>query len=250
MNQPTLHNGLAYLLEASRVKSRYPDAVCFSAYNIGAQDVLGSGIEQLIRFRLLHPTSPVLFFSFLPIESLLPKDEFGVLQLAGTAFIHLPCSKESILQAAANQCAKPLSVKDAAWKKFTESACKALLQKRHKEIAHFSGKSEFQLGNRILNPLRLSCSGFLSYPHLKEDYCPLLEKGFGALNKYMQIPLVSEFLDWCMVCQETEDVYLQNAFSFAVQLNQLSQFNAQTDAAEIISLIDRVNDSFKQLQPE
>lgn len=250
MNQPTLHNGLAHLLEASGVKSQYPDVVCFSAYNTGEQDVLGSGIEQLVRFRLLHPETLVLFFSFLPKETLLPKDEFGVLQLAGTAFILLPCSKEAILKAAANQCAKPLSVKDATWKSFAEKACKALLQKRYKEIAHFSGKSEFQLGNRILNPLRLSCSGLLSYPNLKEDYCPLLEKGFDVLNKYMQIPLVSEFLDWCMVCQETEDVYLQNAFSFAVQLTQLSQLNAQKDAAEIISLIDRVNESFKNLQPE
>lgn len=250
MNQPTLHTGLAHLLEVSGVKSQYPKVVCFSAYNPGAQDVLGSGIEQLVKFRLLHPETPVLFFSFLPLERLQPQDEFGVLQLTGTAFIQLPCSKESILQAAANQCAKTLSVRDAAWISFSESACKALLQKRHKEIAHFSGKSEFQLANRILNPLRLSCSGILSYPHLKEDYYPLLEKGFDALNKYMQIPLVSEFLNWCMVCQETEDTYLQNAHSFAVQLNQLSQLNAQIDAAEIISLIDRVNESFKNLQPE
>lgn len=250
MNQPTLHTGIAHLLEASGVKSQYPEVVCFSAYNTGEHDVLGSGLEQLVKFRLLHPKTPVLFFSFLPIEHLLPKDEFGVLQLAGTEFIKLPCPKETILQAAANQCANPLSVTDAAWKSFSERACKALLQKRHKEIAHFSGKSEFQLGNRILNPLRANCSGWLSLPHLREDYMFLILKGFDALNKYMQIPLVSEFLNWCMVCQETEDTYLQNARSFAVQLNQLSQFNAQTDAAEIISLIDRVNQSFKNLQPE
>lgn len=250
MNQPTLHTGLAHLLEASGVKSQYPDVVYFSAYNPGEQDVLGSGIIQLVKFRLLHPEIPVLFFSFLPKETLLPKDEFGVLQLAGTEFIQLPCSKENIHQAAANQCAKPLSVTDAAWKAFAEKACKALLQKRYKEIAHFSGKSEFQLGNRILNPLRANCSGWLSLPHLREDYSIIIHKGFDALNKYMQIPLVTEFLDWCIMCQETEDTYLQNALAFAVQLNQLSQFNEQTDAAEIISLIDRVNDSFKQLQPE
>lgn len=250
MNQPTLHTGLAHLLEASGVKSQYPEVVRFSAYNPGEQDVLGSGLEQLVKFRLLHPETPVLFFSFLPKETLLPKDEFGILQLAGTAFIQLPCSKETILKAAANQCAKPLSVRDAAWISFSETACKSILQRRIREIMHHLGKKEFQIGNRILNPLRLSCSGLLSYPHLKEDYFSLLVKGFDALNKYMQIPLVSEFLNWCMVCQETEDVYLQNALSFAVQLNQLSQFNAQTDAAEIISLIDRVNESFKNLQPE
>lgn len=250
MNQPTLHTGLAHLLEASGLKSQYPDVVCFSAYNLGEHYVLGSGLEQLVKFRLLHPETPVLFFSFLPTEHLLPKDEFGVLQLAGTAFIQLPCSKETILQSAANQCAKPLSVRDAAWISFSESACKALLQKRHKEIAHYTGKSEFQLGNRILNPLRANCLGWLSCPNLRDDYSVLIHKGFDALNKYMQIPLVSEFLDWCKICHETEDVYLQNALSFALQLNQLSQLNAQTDAAEIISLIDRVNDSFEKLKPE
>jgi hypothetical protein len=250
VNQPTLHTGLAHLLEASGVKSLYPDIVFFSAYKPGEQDVLGSGLEQLVKFRLLHPETPVLFFSFLPKETLLPKDEFGLLQLAGTEFIQLPCSKETILQASANQYAKPLSVTDTGWKVFSEMACKSLLQKRYKEIAHFTGRTEFQVGNRILNPLRANCTGLLSFPNLKEDYLLLLIKNFEGLKHYIKINLVSEFLHWCMICQKSEDAYLQNAFSFATQLNQLAQFSAQTDAAEIISLIDRVNDSFEQLKPE
>jgi hypothetical protein len=59
----------------------------------------------------------------------LPKDEFGVLQLAGTAFIQLPCSKETILKAAANQCAKPLSVRDAAWISFSEKRLQSIASK-------------------------------------------------------------------------------------------------------------------------
>ena len=149
MNQPTLHTGLRHLLEVSGVKSQYPEVVCFSAYDSGAQDVLGSGLEQLVKFRLLQPETPVLFFSFLPLEHLQPHDEFGVFQLAGTGFIQLPCSKETILQAAANQCARPLSVRGAAWISFSEGACKALLQKRHKEIAHYTGKSEFNLATEF-----------------------------------------------------------------------------------------------------
>ncbi|MCZ2392978.1 MAG: hypothetical protein LC105_03860 [Chitinophagales bacterium] len=247
MNQPTLHTGLAHLLEASGVKSQYPEVVRFSAYNPGEQDVLGSGIIQLVKFRLLHPEIPVLFFSFLPKETLLPKDEFGVLQIARTEFIQLPCSKENILQAAANQCAKPLGVTEAAWKTFAEKACKALLLQRIKELNH---GNKFAIGNMVLNPLRLNCSGLLCMPHLKEDYLPLLQKNFDALHNYAAVSDIAELLHWCMISTNSSDVYLQNAFAFASQLHQLSQYSAQTDAAEIISLIDRVNDSFKQLQPE
>lgn len=247
MNQPTLHTGLAHLLEVSGVKSQYPDVVCFSAYNTGEHDVSGSGIEQLVTFRLLQPESPVLFFSFLAKEILLPKDEYGVLKLAGTEFMQLPASKEEIFKSASNLSSNPLKVSNEAWKFFTENACKALLLQRIKELNH---GNKFAIGNKVLNPLRLNCSGLLSMPHLKEDYLPLLHKNFEALNHYRAIADVTEFLHWCMVCPDSKDVYLQNAFAFASQLNQLSHYSAQTDTSEILSLIDRLNDSFNKLQPE
>ena len=245
MNQPTLHTGLAHLLEASGLKSQYPEVVYFSAYNLGAQDVLGSGLEQLVKFRLLHPETPVLFFSFLPLETLLPKDDFGVLQLAGTAFIQLPCSKETIIQAAAKHSANPLNVKDAVWKSFSENACKTLLQQRMSELMH---GSKFAIGNKVLNPLRLNCSGLLSYPHLKDDYPPLLQNNFEALHHYMTLEEIAELLHWCMVCPNSTDVYLQNAFSFASKLQQLTEYTADNDTEEIISYIDSINNSFDQIK--
>ncbi len=246
MNQPTLHTGLAHLLEASGVKSQYPDLVCFSAYNAGEHDVLGAGISRLVKFRLLHPETPVLFLSFLPKEKLLTQDEFGVLQLPGTEFIQLPFDKATIFQLAAKHSVNLLTVSSKEWRSFSERACKSLIQKRMLELTH---GNKFPIGNKALNPPRFDCSGLLSFPNLKEDYLPLIQKDFESLKQFIAIPEIAELLQWCGVCNHSEDVYLQNAFAFATQVKQLSAFSSHTDAAEIISLIDRVNDSFKQLQP-
>jgi len=250
VNQPTLHTGLDKLLEASGVKSQCPDVAFFSAFIPGEHDVLGSGISALVNFRLLHPETPVLFFSFLPKEHLLPKDELGVLQVPGTEFIQSPCAKTSIIHLAKKHGSNSLIVSSAEWLSFSEKACKSLMQTSAKKISHQFGEKGMQIGNRALNPLRMNCCGLLSSPQLKEDYLPLLQKNFVALNKFMAIPEIAELLNWCRICPNSKDEYLQCAYTFSSQLKQLSRYSAQTDATEIISLIDRVNNSFKQLQPE
>ncbi len=246
MNQPTLHTGLVHLLEASGVKSRCPHVVIHSAYIPGEQDVLGAGISRLVKFRLLHPETPVLFLSFLPKEKLLTQDEFGVLKLPGTEFVLLPFVKETIFQLAEKHSINSLTISSEEWRSFSGKACKTLIQKRMLELTH---GNKFPIGNKALNPLRFNCSGLLSFPNLKDDYLPLIQKDFDALQQFIAIPEIEELLQWCGVCTHSEDVYLQNAFAFATQVKQLSTFSSQTGAAEIISLIDRVNDSFKQLQP-
>lgn len=250
MNQPTLHTGLAQLLEISGVKSQCPDVAFFSAFIPGEHDVLGSGISALVKFRLLYPETPVLFFSFLAKEHLLPKDEFGVLHLPRTEFIQLPCADTTIIQLAEKHGSNSLVVSSVEWLSFSEKACQALIQRLAKKISHQFGEKGMQLGNKALNPLRMNCCGLLSSPHLKEDYMPLLQKNFVVLNEFMAIPEIAELLNWCMISPDSKEEYLQCAYSFSTLLKQLSSYSAQTDAKEIISLIDRVNDSFEKLQPE
>lgn len=247
MNAPTLHNSLTHLLEASGIKSQYPNVVCFCAYLPGEQDVISSGISALVRFRLLHPDTPVLFFSFLSIKAMQPIDEFGVLHLNSTVFIQLPYSKETLMQSAEHCIAHPQSVNSAEWKAFSENACGVLLRKKILELMH---GNKFPLGNIVLNPLRIICASLLSYSNLKEDYQPLLLEKFETLHRFLAIPDVSEFIHWCSLCSHSEDTYLKNALAFSFQLKTLTSCSSQTNVEEIISLIDRVNDSFKKLQSE
>ena len=244
MSPPTLHTGLAELLEASGIKSQYPDVMCFAAFIPSKQDVVGSGIKQVVKFRLLHPEASVLFFSLLPKGDIISIDEFRVLQLAGTEFIHLPCSKEAIIRAAVQKTDKSTGVNLSEWKLFADKACKALLKQRILELDH---NKKIPVGNKVLNPLRWNCAVSLSRPNLKEDCLPLLQKNFEELHRFMAIPDIVELLHWCGICNDSDDMYLKYAYSFASKLQQLSTYTEHTDAEEIISLIDRVNESFKQL---
>lgn len=250
MNQPTLHTGLAHLLEASGVKSLYPDIVFFSAYKPGEQDVLGSGLEQLVKFRLLHPETPVLFFSFLPKETLLPKDEFGVLQLAGTGFIQLPCSNESILQAAVNQCAKPLGVTDTAWKAFSERACKSLLTEKIKIINH---KQELAFVNKVGLGLRLSIDNVLNYP---EQRCTTLinfNERYAAMLSYVQNPQMAEIIELGNIVQESNDGFLNIVSKLVQDLILISDTNNKENFNDLRAIIYRIQDTvsaLEKLQPE
>ena len=250
MNQPTLHTGLAHLLEASGLKSQYPEVVYFSAYNLGAQDVLGSGLEQLVKFRLLHPKTPVLFFSFLPIEHLLPKDEFGVLQLAGTALIQLPCSKETILQSAANQCAKPLSVRDAAWKAFSESACKSLLMDKIKIINH---KQDLAFVNKVGLGLRLSIDNIIDYP---EQRCRTLinfNERYAAMLAYIQNPQIAEIIELGNIVQDSNDSFLNIVSKLVQDFVWIADTSNKENFIDLRTTIYRIQDNvstLEKLKPE
>ena len=244
MNQPGLPTGLTQLLDTSDVTSSYPDILFLAAFIPGMQDILTSGIEQLVKFRLLHPETRVLVFSFLPKSKFIVNDDSRVLQLAETEFILLPCSKEAIIRAAVQNSDKSAEVTFWEWKLFADKACKALLKQRIQELDH---NKKIAVGNKVLNPLRWNCAVLLSYPNLKEDCLPLLQKNFEELHRFMAIPDIVELLHWCVICKDPDDIYLKYAYSFASQLQQLSTYTGHTDAEEIISLIDRVNESFKQL---
>lgn len=245
MNQPTLHTGLAHLLEASGVKSQYPKVVCFSAYNPGEQDVLGSGVEQLVKFRLLHTETPVLFFSFLPTEHLLPKDEFGVLQLAGTAFIQLPCSKETILQAAANQCAKPLSVRDAAWQAFSESACKSLLMDKIKIINH---KQDLAFVNKVGLGLRLSIEQVINYPEQRSTTLVNFNKSYASMLAYVQNPQIAEIIELGNIVQDSNDSFLNIVSKLVQDFVWIADTSNKENFTNLRATIYRIQDNVSTLE--
>lgn len=224
--------------------------VFFSDYNTGEHDVLGSGIMQLVKFRLLHPETPVLFFSFLPKETLLTKDEFGVLQLAGTEFIQLPCHKETILQAAANQCAKPLSVTDASWKAFAERACKKLLEEKIRIIKH---GNELQFVNLVGLGLRLSIDNVLNYP---EQRCATLinfNERYASMLAYVQNSQIAEIIELSNIVQDSNDGFLNIVSKLVQDLKLISDTSNKENYTALREAIYRIQDTAKaleKLQPE
>lgn len=238
MNQPTLNTGLAHLLEASRVKSQYPGVVCFGAYNTEEQDVLGSGLEQLVRFRLLHPETPVLFFSFLPLDSLLPNDKFGILKLNGFKFIQLPCSKETIYEAVNITCLNLLNKSDETWKIFSEKAAESLLKKQIQILMH---ANKLDIGNKILNPMRLCCVSMKSFPEIKEQYNKILDKNLKNLNSFIKIDEINEILRLSMIGRDSKNALLKKFYNFAYQLYQLSEYDTKTNPELFVLSIDSLN---------
>ncbi|MBK8808621.1 MAG: hypothetical protein IPO21_19110 [Bacteroidales bacterium] len=250
MNQPTLHTGLAHLLEASGVKSQYPDVVCFLAYHQGSQDVVGSNLKQLVKFRLLHPETPVLFFSFLPLETLLPKDDFGVLKLSGAEFIQLPCSNVTILQAAANQCAKPLSVRDAAWKAFSERACKSLLTEKIKIINH---KQELAFVNKVGLGLRLSIEQVINYPEQRSTTLVNFNKSYASMLAYVQNPQITEIIELGNIVQDSNDSFLNIVSKLVQDFVWIADTSNKENFTDLRATIYRIQDSvsiLEKLKPE
>lgn len=248
MNPPTLHTGLAHLLEASEVRSQYPEVVFFSAYHSGEQDVLGSGLEQLVKFRLLHPQTPVLFFSFLPFKHLKPKDEFGVLQLAGTAFIQLPCSKENILEAAAKLSAMPFSNSDeAAWKAFSERACRNLLAQKIKIINH---GQKLAFVNKVGLGLRLSIDNVLNYPEHRSTALINFNDRYSAMLAYVQHPQITEIIELGNIVQKTNDVFLNIVSKLVKDLTLISDPNNKENYTDLRDAIYSIQDAIDKLEKQ
>jgi hypothetical protein len=250
VNQPTLHTGLEYLLEESRVKIQFPDVVYSAAYHPGVQDVRGRGLELLVKFRLLHPNTPVLFFSFLPLTQLLPKDEFDVLQLPGTEFIQLPCSKETIIQAASKQNAKPHGVHDTAWKTFSERACKSILKKRIGIIKH---KQELAFINKVGLGLRLAIGNVMSYPEQRSETMIRFNERYDAMLAYVRNPQIQEILKFGSIVQQSDDAFLTLISTLVKEFLFISDYRNKEKFSELKQAIIKIQDVItilETLQPE
>lgn len=250
MNAPTLHTGLAQLLEASGAKSQCPDVAFFSAFIPGEHDVLGAGILALVKFRLLHPETPVLFFSFLPKERLLPKDEFGVLQVPGTEFIQLPCTKGTILESAKNTIANPYNSESDAWKVFAEKACKALLKQEVSILKH--GK-ELQFINKVGLGFRLSIENVIKYPDKRCITLINYNERYAAMLAYFQNPKIQEIIKLGSVAQWSSDSFLIRIYRLSNDFGFISDGNNKEKFSQLKEAILRIQDNIsyiEKLQPE
>jgi len=239
-----LHPGIEQLLALGRL-NEHPYVELISCY---IKDHPYAGITSAVKFRLLHPSVPIIFFSFHSKDQLHPKDPFGILSLKGIDHVRLPCSRERIIQAAKKYENKSLLFKPKRWQKFSQPACKYLLKQRMDELKH---GNKLALGNKVLNPLRLACMNAKSFPDHRSSNISLLQSKLAALKEYTKRPEIAEFCALAKACERTEDDFLQLTSEFANLMQTLANWNGAVEPEnldDLIAMIDCLNDSFTKLQ--
>lgn len=240
--QNGVHVGIERILVHYGLRELYPNVFFISCYNTAQPFV---GIINAVKFRLLNPSIPTLFFSFYSKDELHSKDKFGVLAMEGMEFIQLPCYKEELVQTAEKWEDESLDIDSTEWQEFSQKACKNLLKQRLTELKH---GNKFDLGNRILNPLRIACVNVQASPQ-KSSNQSLLKAKLKALKEYKALPEIEELLDLARICEYNNDDFLQTAKDFANLFTELADWQINTHSInKLISRIDRLNDTFKHIK--
>lgn len=205
---------------------------------------LSAILEDLVKFRLKNPKSPIVFLSFISKKKIESIDKFGVLQLAGTEFIHLPRGKESIVKTLEKINKKLKSSDSNIYLTFQQNVYKYLIKEKLNELKH---GQKFPIGNEALDPLLTTCRSILEDSENKFDFSLILSQNIGMLNLYLQNNEVNELLSWCLLFNNSNDQYLKMAYNFANQIQELTKnINDQTPI-EIITKVENIYDYFNSL---
>lgn len=243
MKLPRLPVGLEKLLASGEIITKYPSLAIISAYISYENHAFSVGLMNLVKFRLLHPFTRVLFFSFQSKEAIQVLDNFGVLDLDGTDYLQLPCTYDKLLKLA-EKCNNKLNYQPKGWIKFSENACKTLLTNIIRELKH---GGRFDIGNKILNSLQSSALAVCTMPELGERYQVIFEKNYLELNSFLDITEIIEFLQCANTCSESKNPFLKEAFLFSQQLTVLANNPDYAEPKKIISQIDQITSSLNIL---
>jgi len=215
---------------------------CFiSAYHAQAGQA-HSGILQAVKHRLANPNQcPIIFFSFHSQKALTQQDTYGILSLTGTAFVQLPVSKETLLNVI-NKHNAAFSIPAAEWERFSLPAYTQLIKETISKLTHGNPNA---LGNGAINPLRLACATYLSFP----DSLPLVTDSLRQLRQYIQVGEMAEFISLAANAPTGNVPFLLTAANFTKQVNELAAAGCQSveEAQKLIFIIDNLNDTWNKL---
>lgn len=237
-----LHPSISKMLDDVGILSAYSNVAFISAYYPKEADAITSGLEQLVWYCLNNPKTPILFFSFLPIKALAPKDKFNVLKLNSINFIQLPCTKETIIKAAKKKCV----FDEISFQKFAEEACKNLLKQLIAQIKHSkNGAANTDYYGNVLYPLRMACT-------IEQSDAEIIQNGLNEFNLFMiknNKMLQLQQLVVLINSIDTNDKFLITVKEFYTYLSRLSKmlFTTKKHKEEIVFLIDNINLNFNAL---
>ncbi len=202
------------------------------------------GIRQAAIYRLRHPEMHLFFFSFLPIEVLQLKDNYGILSLSGTHFVRLPCDSSSFHGLIKDVTNSFSAINSHDWKIFSENASRLLLKERIAEMMH---SNKHALGNQALHPLRAAAVMLLNNPdnvNCKKAFVSRRD----AYKDYMDKPHMREIFEWTEILENPNDHFLTRTIDFARQLEKIATYgSSMKHANSLISEIDKANNLIKLL---
>jgi hypothetical protein len=202
------------------------------------------GIRQAAIYRLKYPEVHLFFFSFLPIEVLQLKDNYGILSLTGTHFVRLPCDNSKLHGLVKNVTHPALIINSDQWKLFSENASRLLLRERIAEMMH---SKKHAVGNQALHPLRAAAVMLLNNPdnaNCKQAFVSRLD----AYKDYMNKPHMREIFEWTEIFKNPNDHFVNRTIDFARQLEIIAMHgNSMKHTRSLISEIDKANNLIKLL---
>ena len=239
--EESLYSGL----EKLKLACGFQNISYFPAFIPNSNDVFGSGILELVKFRLQNRESSVVFFSFHDKSAFKLADKFTALGLPGTEFIRLPISLEELTKKMVKFSSANTIPTDLQWNAFCEPACEYLLKISFSRLTH--GR-EFDIANNVLVPLRASFIGLLSSPQLHNHFRTLCEKNLLLLREFLCLPLISQMIQLSSLCKSPTSSTLATFRVITQLLLEISDFNTNIETNIIITAIDELNKLIRQIE--
>ena len=215
---------------------------CVISSYLAQKGAIHTGLLKAVKFRLVNPTQhPIIILSFQSKHELTLQDTYAILSLPGTAYVRLPVSKEALLSVIKIY-NTALSIPATEWEQFAIPAYTRLLKEILHRLTHGNPNA---LGNSALNPLRLACVSYLSFPAGASIVSEKLEN----LRQFIAQGAMAEFISMAANAATENDPFLLGAANLAEQLEQLAVQNCHSegDAKKLIFSIDQINQTWSQL---
>lgn len=199
------------------------------------------GIEESVRIRLGNQHSWIIILSFLDKEYLTHFDSYNLLSLNGTVFIRLPIENNHLLSVLQTCNNTPISLSDEERQIFIDNVCVSEIKKIFLSLKH-GGKLD--LGNTILNPLRIACKALLDFPAQSQAMEGIIENHFKELEFYLQLPEIQELQEWLNIARNTSDKYLATVQKFILKLSLLKSGGT---VLTVLFNIEKINNLLDQI---
>jgi hypothetical protein len=232
---PSIENLLTTSKEGMNCVTLTNNAVFISDFLPKALQPIHAGLLEATKYRLTYPSNYIYIASFFPKEYLLPFDTFGILQLTGTEFIHLPFQIDQFLLILEEKQETELNLSKDEWEAFAISTCKVLLKKK---IGHGFG---------TLAILKISLDA-QNHLHFGQNINVLM-KSLSSVKSYREEE-IAEIIELTNICKNLQDDYLQAVAEFVEGLYYLESLanEQEINVHSLISYIDTLNTIIKKIR--
>lgn len=200
------------------------------------------GIEEAVQLRVKNQHTWIVLFSFMDIEHLKPVDQFNLLSLKGAVFLRLPFQTQGLEAALATYASTLPNLSDTEWQSFIENVSVSKIKMIISSLKH-GGKLD--LGNKILNPMRMAALTLIDFPSQNKSIEQIIVNKIEELKKYLQQDEIRELMKWKEMSKNTFNPSLLLVQKFIYKLSILTEGGT---APLIIYQIDQIYHLLSQIK--